>query len=192
MIAYKDELWDILIDCEVSTPPNERNFKELMIEAAKKQFVQKPFYILKKMQVGLGDFWNNLAINEIDDIWESYKANSFNILKCFHFGSAVTPSEENVLAHLKRFLRNAPEETLALVLHFCTGISTIDNLEKIKIIFVNQDSRSYYTSAKSCFKIYTYLNELKVPVGLIVMGRYPTKPFQLGHGGLILELLVYV
>ena len=51
VITYKDELWDILIDCEVSTPPNERNFKEIMIEAAKKQFIQKPFYILKKCKL---------------------------------------------------------------------------------------------------------------------------------------------
>ena len=81
------------------------------------------------------------------------KRKNLNILECFDFESAVTPSEENVLAHLKRFLRNAPEETLALVLHFFTGISKKDNSEKIKIIFVNQDSRNYYISAKSCFKI---------------------------------------
>ena len=67
MITFKDELWNILIDCEVTTPPNDRNFKKLMIEALKKQFIQKPFYI-KKMQIGLGDFWNDLAINKIDEI----------------------------------------------------------------------------------------------------------------------------
>ena len=153
VIIYKGELWDILIDCEVSTPRNERNFKELMIEAAKKQFIQKLFYILKKMQIGLRDFWNDLAINEIDDIRESYKANSFNILKSFNFESAVTLSEENVLAYLKRFLRNPLGEPLALVLHFCTRSSAIDNSEKIKIIFLNQNSRNYCLSAKSCFKI---------------------------------------
>ena len=48
VITFKEELWDILIDCEVSTSPNDRNFKELMIEASKKQFIQKPFYIKKK------------------------------------------------------------------------------------------------------------------------------------------------
>ena len=128
-------------------------FKELMIEGSKKQFIQNPFYILKKMQIGLGDFWNDLVENEIDDIWESYKANNFNILECLDFELAVTPSEENVLAYLKRFLRNAPEKTLMIVLHFCTGSLSIDNSEKIKIIFVNQDSRNFYISAKSCFKI---------------------------------------
>ena len=98
------------------------------------------------MQIGLGDFWNDLAINEINDIWESYKANNFNILKCFNFESSVTLSEENVLAYLKKFLQNTPEEPLALVLHFCTGSSTIDNSEKIKIIFVNQDSNETLSS----------------------------------------------
>ena len=68
-----------------------------MIEALKKQFIQKPFYI-KKMQIGLGDFWNDLAINKIDEIQESCKENHFNILECFDFESAVIPSEENVLA----------------------------------------------------------------------------------------------
>ena len=43
VITDKDELQDILIDCEVSSPPNDRHFKELMIEVAKKQFIQKPF-----------------------------------------------------------------------------------------------------------------------------------------------------
>ena len=86
------------------------------------------------MRIGLGDFWNDLAINEIDGIWESYKDNNFNILECFDFESTVTPSEENVLTYLNRFWRNAPEELLALVLHSCTGSSTINNLGKIKII----------------------------------------------------------
>ena len=101
----------------------------------------------------MGDFWNDLAINEIYDIRESYKANSFNILKSFNFESAVTLSEENVLAYLKRFLRNPLGEPLALVLHFCTRSSAIDNSEKIKIIFLNQNSKNYCLSAKSCFKI---------------------------------------
>ena len=105
------------------------------------------------MQAGLGDFWNDLAINEIDDIWESYKPNNFNILECFNFKLGVTPSEENVPTHLKILLQNAPKEILALVLHFCIGTSTIDNSEKIKIIFVNQDSTNYYISSKSFFKI---------------------------------------
>ena len=43
VITYKDELRDILIDGEVSSPPNDRHFKEIMIEVAKKQFIQKPF-----------------------------------------------------------------------------------------------------------------------------------------------------
>ena len=105
------------------------------------------------MQAGLGDFWNDLAINEIDDIWESYKPNNFNILECFNFKLGVTPSEENVPTHLKILLQNAPKEMLAVVLHFCTGTSAIDNSEKIKIIFVSQDSRNYYISSKSFFKI---------------------------------------
>ena len=45
VITFKDEMWDILIDYEVSTLPNDRNFKKRMIEAAKKYFSQKPFYI---------------------------------------------------------------------------------------------------------------------------------------------------
>ena len=39
VITFKHELWGLLINCEVSTLPNDRNFKELMIEAAKKQFI---------------------------------------------------------------------------------------------------------------------------------------------------------
>ena len=97
--------------------------------------------------------WGDLAINEIDEIWENYKANNLNIFECFDFESAVTPSEENALTHLKKFSRNAPQKFLRNVLHFCTGSSTIDNSEKTKIIFVNQDSRNYYISAKACFKI---------------------------------------
>ena len=70
------------------------------------------------MQIGLGDFWNDVAISELDETWESYKANNFNILECFDFELAVAPSEENVLAHLKRFLRNAPEENVSAYLTF--------------------------------------------------------------------------
>ena len=48
VITDKDELQDILIDCEVSSPPNDRHFKELMIEVAKsnlsKSLLGRPSY----------------------------------------------------------------------------------------------------------------------------------------------------
>ena len=54
VITYKDKLWDI--DCEVTTRPNDRNFKELMTEAGKKQFIQQPFCIFRKNVNWIGRF----------------------------------------------------------------------------------------------------------------------------------------
>ena len=128
----------------------------------------------------MGDFWNDVAINKIDEIWESYKANNFNILECFDFESAVTLSEESILAHLKRFLQNAPEETLALVLHLCTGCSTIDKSKKKDYICKSGQQKIPIYLQNLASKFYTYLNELKLSVGLNCCGKIPYETLSTG------------
>lgn len=81
------------------------------------------------------------------------KPNNRNIFQCFNFETATTPSEEEVIAHFKRFLRNSSEDLLAEVLHYCTGSAMIDPSEKVKVIFLDQDCRNHFIGAKACFKM---------------------------------------
>ena len=148
----KNIVWDVLMDCGVNGIPTKKNFGELIIQAAKNVLIKKSFFILKQVQQGLGIFWKNTSSAEIDLIWNSYKPNHDNIMECFAFHS-TSPIEEKLVSYLQRYLRNASEQTLSLMLQYCTGCSTIDGFEKIKVEFVNQDPRSLHLLVKACFKI---------------------------------------
>ena len=112
-------------------------------EAASNVFIKKAFFIISKMQVGLGTFWSGIKIDEIDALRDTYKPNNKNIMNCFEFDFDTTPGEDKVLSFFKRYLRNSTEEFLTL-LQFCTGSSTVDLCEKIKINFKHQDSRNQF------------------------------------------------
>ena len=150
---HHHELWDILLDCGLNSSPNVSNFTTLLKEAAKNVFIKKTFFIRKKIQLGLGAYWGGIKIEEIDALWDTYKPSNKNKMNCFEFDFDTTPGEDEVLSYFKRYLRNSTEEFLTLLLQFCTGNSTVDVCEKIKISFKHQDSRNQFIASKTCFKI---------------------------------------
>ena len=150
---HHHELWDILLDCGLNSSPNVSNFKTLLKEAAKNVFIKKPFFIINKIELGLGAFCGGIKIEEIDALWDTYKPNNENVINCFEFDFDTTPGDDEVLSYFKRYLRNSTEEFLTLLLQFCTSISTVHLCEKIKINFKHQDSRNQFIASKACFKI---------------------------------------
>ena len=53
---HHHELWDILLDCGLNSPPKVSNFTTLLKEAAKNVFIKKSFFIINKIQLELGTF----------------------------------------------------------------------------------------------------------------------------------------
>ena len=60
------DLCDVFSDCGVSKLPTVHNIQQVMLEAAKKVFIQKPYFTLKSIQMGLGEFWKRVTLSQID------------------------------------------------------------------------------------------------------------------------------
>ena len=41
----------------------------MILYAGRKVFIQKSFFVLKNIKIGLGEFWKVVTLTEIDSIW---------------------------------------------------------------------------------------------------------------------------
>ena len=57
----KDIIWHVLFDCGVSAIPNPTNIKELVLQAARAVFVEKPCFTLLHILEGLGNIFKSLG-----------------------------------------------------------------------------------------------------------------------------------
>ena len=55
------DLCDIFSDCGVAKLPTVYNTQQVLLEAAKKVFIQKPYFTLKSIQTEFGDLKLNTA-----------------------------------------------------------------------------------------------------------------------------------
>ena len=149
---HQQAIWDAFMDCGLYAVPSASNINNLVMQAAKKVFIEKPFYILEKMKTGLGNFWEGTSPEEIDCLYETFCVDSTNIFTCFDF-STDSPIEERLCSYLQRWMRNASKESLSLLLEYCSGSPLVDTAQLIKIVYVNRDPRHLAIGSKACFKI---------------------------------------
>ena len=60
-------LCDTFSDCGITNLPSPSNIQVMILDAGKKVFIQKPFFVLKNIKIGLGEFWK-VTLKEIDTI----------------------------------------------------------------------------------------------------------------------------
>ena len=61
--------------------------------------------------------------------------------------------EERTELFMQRYIHALSSDQLSIFVQFCTGSTTIDPGNQIKVIFENQDPRSLYLQSSACFKI---------------------------------------
>ena len=125
----------------------------VIIEAARKVFIEKPYFTVTKIRKGLGTFWSNISAEDIHHLWELYKPTTKNVLEYICFNAIVMPAEEKVSSYLRRYLSGATKETLALLLRFATGSFCIEDGCSIKVKFVNQDGHNLTITSQPRFKL---------------------------------------
>ena len=64
-----EDLCDICSDCGIADLPSLNNIEGMILDAGKKVFIQKAFFILKKIKIGLVEFWRVGVGKEIDALW---------------------------------------------------------------------------------------------------------------------------
>ena len=145
-------VWDLLSDCTCTAIPSYKNINDLTLQAAKHVFIEKPYFILMNIKLGLGDFWENISTATIDALWNIHTPNVDNVLSYLLIESS-TPMEERTELYMQRYIRSLSSDQLSIFVQFCTGSTTIDPGNQIKVIFENQDPRSLYLRSFACFKI---------------------------------------
>ena len=60
-------LCDTFSDCGITNLPSPSNIQVMISGAGKKVFIRKPFFVLKNIKIGLGEFWK-VTLKEIDTI----------------------------------------------------------------------------------------------------------------------------
>ena len=126
------DLRDVLSDCGVAKLPTVHNIQQVMLEVAKKVFIQKPYFTLKSLQAGLGEFWKPITLSQIDYLWNMTAPTPLKILSNMDFIGFKSRAEERVASYLQRYINSSSPYNLELLLQFCTGSTTVDHNEKIK------------------------------------------------------------
>ena len=121
----KDIIWDTLIDCGVSAIPNPTNIKELVLQAARAAFIEKPCFTLLHISEGLDNIFKSLVQYEIDALYTMYQPTVENVLAYFKW-EASTPSEERVISYFKRYVKSLDENQLSSLIQFATGSSNVE------------------------------------------------------------------
>ena len=109
----------------------------MILYAGRKVFIQKSFFVLKIIKIGLGEFWKVVTLTEIDTIWNLEAPTPTNVLKNINFSRVKTRSDEFVTSYLQCYMNSSSLDNIELLLQFATGCTTIDHNEKIEIEFVN-------------------------------------------------------
>ena len=145
------ELWNALNESNIRAKPKAENIRQLVLKAAKCEFVQKPFFLLKSIQQSLKNVWNFESPDDMDTFYATSSPTIENTLEYFQF-DPKHPAEEKIQYYFERYVRSCTIQNLSLLVQFCTGSNTIGN-GSIRVVFVNQEKTLKFRS-KSCFKIF--------------------------------------
>ena len=127
----------MLPDCNFTQIPNITNIEEISLMGAKYVFVQRPFFVLSKIQNGMGSYWNGFTATDTDVLWNSHRPTVSDCLNYFTFDEPVLPAEEKVASFIKRFIAGTSEEMLLLLQQFATGAANIERGSAVQARFVN-------------------------------------------------------
>ena len=76
----------------------------MILYAGRKVFIQKSFFVLKIIKIGLGEFWKVVTLTEIDTIWNLEAPTPTNVLKNIDFSGVKTRCDEIVTSYLQRYI----------------------------------------------------------------------------------------
>lgn len=121
-----EDILEILDTLECKWSPSKENIKQLVLDIAHKEIIQKPMFVIDSWKSILKDL---LTADELKTIYDNKKASSRNIFRILKF------SEENsVSSYLKKFIRESSDDILEKLLRFATGSDMITDTD-MKIDF---------------------------------------------------------
>ena len=124
-------LCNVFSDCGVAKLPAVYNIRKVILEAAKKVFIQKAYFTLKCIQTGLGEFWKPGNLSQIDYFLNMTAPTPLNIFWNMNFTGFKSCTEERVASYLLRYINFSSPYNLEFLLQFCTGFTTVGHKQNI-------------------------------------------------------------
>ena len=109
-----DAILDILSEYNVTSLPTASSLPQIIKQVSRSKKIHKPFFILGKIQQGMGNFWRDITKDEIEGIYRKTTPNSANVTACLDCVIS-DKKEEQVAAWLVRYLKAADTKIPSLV-----------------------------------------------------------------------------
>lgn len=149
-----DEVVDILEDFKgIRQMPSPSNIRDILLQVATNELINKCYLPLMNMQKGLGAIWQDVSKQEIESLYAVSKPTPERVLDIL----SCTPSnakEEQVFRWLQRYIRGLDDNFLAQFLRFCTASDVITEA-KISVSFKLFPPSAVRPTAQTCFKMVT-------------------------------------
>ena len=118
--------------------PKPENLKQLLVEAARFEFLNKPLAALSNFNAGIPNseqaFWSGLSVEQLYNLYITLTASPSKVLQLLEDPPSQIPSEERVFQYLQQFIGNLPVEEASLFMRFVTG-SCVCPSTKLKVSF---------------------------------------------------------
>lgn len=131
----KDELLDVLESIQCKIQPTKQNIKNTVVEIAHKVLIQEPKFVIDTWNLELQ---NLMTIEQLHKIYENKEITYKAVYAKIIFKENMLLEENKVSTFLKKFLREADNNTLKNFLRFCTGADVIT--DNCIIVEFNEDS----------------------------------------------------
>ena len=132
--------------------PTPQNLAEIIVNVAKYEFCSKPAAAITMIYYGIPvkhrQFWTELGIDGINDLYTSLTVTSDKILKVIDC-DCRSPGEERSLVYLTSLIGNMGTNDLRNFLRFTTG-SSVCIAKKIKVIFNSSSGLARRPFAHTC------------------------------------------
>ena len=145
-----DEIVDILSEYNVTSIPTASSLPQIIKQVSRSEMIHKPFFLLKKIRQGMGNFWTDITKGEMEDIYRQTTPNAGNVtgsLDCV----ISDKKEEQVVGWLVRYLKAADSKMLCHFLRFCTASDMVIPNKRIAVRFENMSEAAMRPKAMTCF-----------------------------------------
>ena len=146
-----NEIVDILSEFNASSVPSRSNLQKILKQVSLSEVIHKPFFILSKMRQGMGNFWNDVAKDEIEELYRKASRDPQNVVSCLDF-NVQDKKEEQVSGWLVRFLKGANPKLLGQFLRFCTGTDILWPGKRIQVRFGSMSELAMRPKSKTCLQ----------------------------------------
>ena len=147
--AANDDVLELLSNLDCKHKPCDSNLKEIILEIAQKELIQKPQYvcncwasILSALQVYFPD------VNALCSQYESVIPTNSKVVHILK-ANPTCSAETDVLGYLKRYIRGLEPSKLSLFLRFTTG-SDIMVTDTLHISFTSSEGFGRRPVAHTC------------------------------------------